>query len=75
MSILWKRILISLGISLAGSALWTGFTFGEGNLDNELSSMLAAAGFTGRIESSLETRLGRRLNPALANLGRLWRSE
>jgi cytochrome c peroxidase len=40
-------------------------------LDSRLTEVLVAAGFTGRIESTLESRLGRRLDPALANLGRL----
>jgi cytochrome c peroxidase len=42
-----------------------------GNLDAELTATLRAAGFTGQIESTLETRLGRQINPKLANLGRL----
>jgi cytochrome c peroxidase len=42
-------------------------------LDEELQAVLRAAGFTGRIESTLEQRLGRRLDPQLADLGRmLW---
>jgi cytochrome c peroxidase len=41
------------------------------NLDSQLSQTLAQAGFTGRIESTLTTRLGRSLNPQLADLGRL----
>jgi cytochrome c peroxidase len=40
-------------------------------LDSSLIRVLRDAGFTGRIERTLETRLGRRINPALANLGRL----
>jgi cytochrome c peroxidase len=40
-------------------------------LDQRLSSTLAAQGFTGRIESTLTQRLGRPLNPQLANIGRL----
>src|SRR5262245_36279975 len=41
------------------------------NVDRRLSSMLRRAGFTGRVESTIERRLGRSLNPKLANLGRL----
>lgn len=42
-------------------------------LDQELQAVLRQAGFTGRIESTLEQRLGRRLDPQLADLGRnLW---
>src|SRR5262245_15618131 len=40
-------------------------------LDRALAQTLAAAGFTGRIEATLETRLGRSLNPKLADIGRL----
>lgn len=40
-------------------------------LDRELIAALTGAGFTGRIESTLEARLGRRVDPALADLGRL----
>jgi cytochrome c peroxidase len=46
---------------------------GSSALDQELAAVLRAAGFTGRIESTLEQRLGRRLDPQLADLGRiLW---
>lgn len=41
------------------------------SVDDELRAVLRAAGFTGRIESTLTQRLGRPLNPQLANLGRL----
>jgi cytochrome c peroxidase len=40
-------------------------------LDRRLTEVLKQAGFTGRIESTLETRLGRPVDPALADLGRL----
>ncbi len=43
------------------------------SLDNELQAVLHQAGFTGRIESMLEPRLGRHLDLQLADLGRnLW---
>jgi cytochrome c peroxidase len=43
------------------------------SLDEELLAVLQEAGFTGRIESTLEQRLGRRRDPQLADLGRmLW---
>jgi cytochrome c peroxidase len=45
--------------------------WGDPGLDRRLAQVLAAAGFTGRIESTLEARLGRPLDPALADLGRL----
>jgi cytochrome c peroxidase len=40
-------------------------------LDDELAAVLARAGFTGRIESTLQQRLGRRVDRRLADLGRL----
>jgi cytochrome c peroxidase len=40
-------------------------------LDAQIARVLADAGFTGRIESTLERRLGRRIDPKLADLGRL----
>ncbi len=39
--------------------------------DRDLQSVLAQQGFSGRVESTLEQRLGRRLDPAKAELGRL----
>ena len=42
-----------------------------GELDAALRGYLAELGFTGRIESTLETRLGRRIDRQLADLGRL----
>jgi cytochrome c peroxidase len=45
---------------------------GEGSAtDRQLEAALRQAGFTGRIESTLEQRLGRPIDPALADLGRL----
>lgn len=44
---------------------------GAQDLDTELSALLAKAGFTGMVGSSIESRLGRPIDPVLANLGRL----
>ena len=45
----------------------------ESRLDRELAAVLRTAGFTGRIEATLEGRIGRRIDPQLADLGRmLW---
>jgi cytochrome c peroxidase len=44
---------------------------GEQDLDSQLVAVLAEAGFGGKIQSTLETRLGRPINPKLADLGRL----
>jgi cytochrome c peroxidase len=41
------------------------------NLDAQLEAALSQAGFTGRVESTLQARLGRPVNPKLASLGRL----
>jgi cytochrome c peroxidase len=40
-------------------------------LDAKLADVLRAQGFTGRIEASLESRLGRRVDQRMADLGRL----
>ncbi len=39
--------------------------------DQQLQVVLQKAGFTGSVEATLEKRLGRKLDPKLANLGRL----
>jgi cytochrome c peroxidase len=43
----------------------------DGALDRTLARVLRDNGFTGDIESQLEVRLGRRLNPELAKIGQL----
>jgi cytochrome c peroxidase len=47
------------------------FVVSSGTLDEQLATTLAQHGFTGRIESSLEPRLGRKLDNQLVDLGRL----
>jgi cytochrome c peroxidase len=42
----------------------------ESNLDRQLAAALADAGFTGRVQGSLERRLGRPVDRRLAELGR-----
>jgi cytochrome c peroxidase len=45
----------------------------DGELDNVLRDYLVQLGFTGRIASTLEARLGRRIDKQLADIGRmLW---
>lgn len=44
---------------------------GADRLDARLREALAGAGFTGRVEATLEARLGRSVDPKLAELGRL----
>jgi cytochrome c peroxidase len=41
------------------------------HLDRTLIRVLRDAGFTGNVEATLEARLGRRIDPELADLGRL----
>jgi cytochrome c peroxidase len=68
---------LALCALLAGSVTAAPFSHvrPEGNEDAELDAKLSAAlharGFTGRIESTLEQRLGRPVDGALANLGQL----
>ena len=47
------------------------FVVSSATLDQQLESVLAQHGFTGRIESTLEHRLGRKLDNQLVDLGRL----
>jgi cytochrome c peroxidase len=46
-------------------------TLDEAAIDDELRNVLEEHGFTGDVERSLKDRLGRNVDPALANLGRL----
>ena len=65
--------------ALAGVAMTQGeVALGDGlregpdhELDAQLQATLAQHGFTGRIEETLPARLGRPIDPELANLGRL----
>jgi len=69
-----KTILASIGRYVLGGLLIGGTAdglAGEENVDRELRSVLATQRFTGRVESTLEKRLGRPLDPAKAELGRL----
>jgi cytochrome c peroxidase len=47
------------------------FAVSSVTLDQQLTAVLAQHGFTGRVESTLETRLGRKLDNQLVDLGRL----
>jgi cytochrome c peroxidase len=47
------------------------FGAGQGPVDAQLRGRLAQLGFTGAVESTLETRFGRLVDPRLANIGRL----
>ena len=67
--------IMTLGaLALGGAATFPQANMGDpghGELDAELEPVLAQAGFTGRIESTLESRLGRHVDKQLADLGRL----
>src|SRR4026207_159731 len=47
------------------------FVVSSATLDEQLAAVLAQHGFTGRMESTLEQRLGRKLDNQLVELGRL----
>jgi cytochrome c peroxidase len=65
-----KLVFIVLPFWLVvGIAAAAGLSSSE--LDGKLSGLLRQAGFTGRIESTLEARLGRPVDRRLADLGRL----
>ena len=73
---MFKRAVIGGAILVA--ALWSSGTVnadagagGNAQLDSTLMSVLQQAGFSGRIESTLETRLGRPIDGKLANLGQM----
>jgi cytochrome c peroxidase len=61
-----KRIVLAFVLCSAGRA-----PAREIALDEQLASVLEAAKFTGTAGSSLQARLGRPMDPKLANLGRL----
>jgi cytochrome c peroxidase len=63
--------LVAATTMLAAAALAAAGARGPGDLDAELAEVLDRAGFTGAIESTLETRLGRPIDRQLADLGRL----
>lgn len=72
MAVQMKRSLNALGTLLALSGATLAFGGSErAALDEELAAVLAKAGLTGKIESTLVQRLGRPLDAELANLGRL----
>jgi cytochrome c peroxidase len=61
-----------LGLSIAATP-FRSVSLQASSLDHELQAVLRQSGFTGRIEATLEQRLGRRLDLQLADLGRnLW---
>jgi cytochrome c peroxidase len=65
----WGLLTVTVGCALTLAAHIS--AAGGAALDDALEAALARHGFTGRIESTLETRLGRRVDRQLADLGRL----
>ena len=51
--------------------VWVAQLAAATDIDSELARVLRQAGFTGTVESTLADRLGRPVDPRLANLGRL----
>ena len=58
-------------IAVIALLLSSTFVVNNATLDEQLTSVLTQHGFTGRIESTLEQRLGRKLDNQLVDLGRL----
>jgi cytochrome c peroxidase len=65
----WGLLSVTVGCALTLAAHIS--AAGGAALDDALEAALARHGFTGRIESTLEARLGRRVDRQLADLGRL----
>jgi cytochrome c peroxidase len=65
------KLLAVLATGLVCACLILAPTASSDDLDNELQSVLDRHGFTGRIESTLEQRLGRPIDKRLSELGRL----
>src|SRR5687767_8611414 len=69
------KLIIAAAVVWASSVALVVHAAGEGNsdLDKALARVLRQHDFTGRVEASLEDRLGRRIDADLANIGRmLW---
>ena len=65
-------VLIAAALALVLVALqWTASSAAPDPIDSELTRQLRELGFTGRVESTLTARLGRHVDPRLANIGRL----
>jgi cytochrome c peroxidase len=68
------RWSVLLSVSLAFTVALASVAYGSArdrSLDERLAHRLQELGFSGQIESTLTTRLGRPLDPRLANTGRL----
>src|SRR5947207_9198014 len=68
----YKITIISLAVIAVAVVIFTPRTQAKGSaLDDQLYALLNQQGFTGRIGSTLEQRLGRKVDNQLADLGRL----
>lgn len=68
-----KMIVLSMALVVGGTMFLTHRTSarsGDNVLDDQLSVVLSQHGFTGTVGSSLEKRLGRKIDNQLADLGR-----
>jgi cytochrome c peroxidase len=70
MNTTWRGRLVLLAAA-SGLLFSSGGSAAPRDVDAELRAALLRAGFTGRIETTLPARLGRPVDPPLANLGRL----
>jgi cytochrome c peroxidase len=69
----YKMIALSMALVVVGGLLMTRETSASGGnspLDDQLSLVLSQHGFTGTVGSSMEQRLGRKIDNQLADLGR-----
>jgi cytochrome c peroxidase len=71
-----RLLLLALALGYAAGAAVTTFgagiqETGERDIDRQLAIVLERAEFTGRIESTLEARLGRKIDSELSDLGRM----
>jgi cytochrome c peroxidase len=64
-------ILVTAGLLGAASPDAADSSFRTRPIDRQLAAVFHRQNFTGRVEASLEKRLGRKVDPDLANIGRL----
>jgi cytochrome c peroxidase len=62
-----RTALLAFGIAFLSAILASG---AQPSLDDQLAAVLRHAGFTGAVQSNLTARLGRPVDPGLAELGR-----
>lgn len=67
----WVGSLVAVWPTQGPSGSVVVYAEDDDGLNGRLAAVLKEAGFTGGIESTLESRLARRINPELADLGRL----